>query len=152
MENFTCAMPDLDSSPDVENYDWTSEIDEVARTVHVKLDRPAARIHHIENFAYPEECTAVEEEAANKLHRASTADGKGGSTVSQARKAMQAGLQPKWEQEAEGDLVARLSRRVYDYTNYALGLNISEAGQEPIMSIQYAGRGRNDTEPDRYTR
>jgi hypothetical protein len=151
MENFTCAMPDLDSSPDVDTYDWTSEKDEVARTVHVKLDRPASRIHLIENFAYPEECAAVEEEAASNLHRASTADGKGGSTLSLARKAMQGSLKPKWNKEQEGDLVARLSRRVYDYTNYALGLNISESGQEPLMSIQYAGRGTNDTEPDRYT-
>eukprot|EP00980_Cylindrotheca_fusiformis_P003847 scaffold858_cov123-Cylindrotheca_fusiformis.AAC.23 len=151
MENFTCAMPDLDSSPDIDSYDWTSEKDEVVRPVHVKLDRPAARIHVIENFARPEECMAVEKDAHPKLHRASTADGKGGSTLSLARKAMQAGIHPQWDKEEEGDLVARVSRRVYDYTNFALGLNISEAGQEPIMSIQYAGRGINDTEPDRYT-
>jgi hypothetical protein len=151
MENFTCAMPHLDSSPDIDSYDWTSEKDDVARAVHVKLDRPASRIHLIENFAYPEECAAVEEEAESKLHRATTADGKGGSTLSLARKAMQASITPNWDKEQEGDLVARLSRRVYDYTNYALGMNITEPGQEPLISIQYVGRGANDTEPDRYT-
>jgi hypothetical protein len=30
-------------------------------------------------------------------------------------------------------------------------LNIGEAGQEDLMSIQYFGRGENDTTPDRYT-
>lgn len=64
---------------------------------------------------------------------------------------MQAGITPNWSEEADGDLVARLSRRVYDYVNYELGLNLGEHGQEPLMSIQYFGRGYNDTEPDRYT-
>jgi 2OG-Fe(II) oxygenase superfamily len=37
------------------------------------------------------------------------------------------------------------------YANHVLGLDIKENGQEDLMSIQYFGRGRNDTEPDRYT-
>jgi hypothetical protein len=64
---------------------------------------------------------------------------------------MQAGIKVQWDKEAEGDAIARLSRRVYDYTNRVLGLGIEEHGQEDLMSIQYFGRGRNDTEPDRYT-
>lgn len=56
-----------------------------------------------------------------------------------------------WEKEKNGDPIARLSRRVYDYTNYVLGLDIDEHGQEDLMSIQYFGRGANDTAPDRYT-
>jgi len=144
-------MLDKESSPDISTYDWVSEKDEVSRTVHVTFDRPAARIHLIENFASEEECRSYEEEASSKLHRASTADGKGGSQYSLARKAHQASIHPKWALEEEGDKIVSLSRRVYDYTNHVLGLNISEQGQEPIMSIQYAGRGLNDTEPDRYT-
>lgn len=151
MENFTCAMVDADSSPDVSMHEWVSDKDGVSRTVHVKFSRPAARIHLIENFATDEECAAYEQEASSKLHRASTADGKGGSQFSLARKALQASIRPKWKLENEGDKIVSLSRRVYDYTNHVLGLNISEHGQEPIMSIQYNGRGRNDTEPDRYT-
>lgn len=151
MENFTCTDPDLDTSPDVETRDWTSEKDGKTRVVHVKLNRPASRIHVIEDFAYKEECEAMEAKAKDKLHRAATADGKGGSHVSEHRKAMQAGITPSWSKEAEGDLVVRLSRRVYDYVNYELGLNLEEHGQEPLMSIQYFGRGYNDTTPDRYT-
>ena len=151
MENFTCTNAELDSSPDIDQRDWTSEKDGVTRKVHVKLERSASRIHAIENFAYPEECDAMEETAAPQLQRAAVADGKGGSIESKNRKAMQAGIVPEWEKEKDGDLVTRLSRRVYDYTNYALGLNITEHGQEPLMSIQYFGRGYNDTEPDRYT-
>ena len=75
---------------------------------HVKFERPAARIHVVENFASAEECTAMEEAAKSKLNRASTADGKGGSQLSSARKAMQASIRPKFQLEEEGDLIARL--------------------------------------------
>lgn len=150
MENFTCTDPELGSTPDVEQRHWTSEKDNVTRLVHVKLDRPASRIHVIENFASPEECDAMEETAKSRLRPASTADGKGGTHISEHRKAMQAGVTPDWHKEIEGDLVARLSRRVYDYVNFELGLNIEEHGQEPLMAIQYFGRGYNDTTPDRY--
>ena len=151
IENFTCIDVDLASSPDVDQREWTSEKDGVTRKVHVKLDRPASRIHLVKNFAYTEECEAMEEVAAPKLRDAATADGKGGSTISINRKAMQAGIYPKWNKEEEGDLVTRLSRRVYDYANEVLGMNITEHGQEPLMAIQYFGRGLKDAEPDRYT-
>jgi hypothetical protein len=64
---------------------------------------------------------------------------------------MQAGIKVPWSQEQEDNPIARLSRRVYDYANYVLELDIAEHGQEDLMSIQYFGRGHNDTEPDRYT-
>jgi hypothetical protein len=50
------------------------------------LDRPASRVHVIENFISPEECEAMEEAAKPKLHRATVADGKGGSHLSEHRK------------------------------------------------------------------
>jgi hypothetical protein len=151
MENFTCTDPELGTSLDLEQRSWTSEKDNVTRLVHVKLDRPSSRIHVIENFAYTEECDALGDSVKSKLHQASTADGKGGTQISEHRKALQAGIKPVWSREAEGDLVAQISRRVYDYVNFELLLNIEEHGQEPLMSIQYFGRGYNDTTPDRYT-
>jgi len=129
---------------------WTAR-DNIDRTVHVKLNRSASRIHLVENFISAEECQAMQDEAAETLHDATVADGKGGHRLSEARKAMQAGIKVRWEKEAEGDPIARLSRRVYDYTEHVLGLGIDEKGQEDLMSIQYFGRGRNDTQPDRYT-
>ena len=63
---------------------------------------------------------------------------------------MQAGIQVPWDKEAEGDPIAVVSRRLYTYINDATGYDIQEAGQEDIMSIQYFGRGLDDTEPDRY--
>jgi hypothetical protein len=151
MENFTCVDDNLGTSPDVDTRDWTSDKDGKTRTVHAKLDRPASRIHVIEDFASVEECLAMEDAAKPKLHQASVADGKGGVQFSEHRKAMQAGITPNWAEEENGDLVAGLSQRVYDYTNHALGLNVTHYGQEPLMSIQYFGRGYNDTTPDRYT-
>lgn len=155
LENFTCANAGTESSPDVRTDQWTSLVDDVTRTVHVKLDRPASRIHLIENFASPAECDAMEKEAEKGLHVASTADGKGGTKVSIARKAMQAGIKPKFEDEngnpVVGNSIADLSNRVYEYTNRVLDMNITYHGQEPLMSIQYFGRGKHDQIPDRYT-
>jgi hypothetical protein len=152
-ENVTCADTSLETTPDVRQEDWVAK-DNITRPVHIKLDRPASRIHVIENFASLEECQAMEDEAAKNLHVASTADGKGGTKISLSRKAWQAGIHPKFTPEGEpldGNLIATLSGRVYDYVNHVLDLNISHHGQEPLMSIQYFGRGYNDTEPDRYT-
>jgi hypothetical protein len=152
-ENFTCVDTGLETSPGVRKEDWVGK-DGVGRVVHIKLDRPASRIHVIENFASVEECEAIEEEAAKDLHIASTADGKGGTKISVGRKAWQAGIRPKFTPEGDpldGNLIASLSGRVYEYTNHVLDLNLSHHGQEPLMSIQYFGRGYNDTEPDRYT-
>jgi hypothetical protein len=119
--------------------------------VHVKHNRSSSQIHVVENFISEDECLAMETEAALSLHRATVADGKGGSEYSPTRKAMQAGITVEWDKEEDGDLIARLSRRVYDYAEHVLKMGIEEHGQEDLMSIQYFGRGRNDTEPDRYT-
>ncbi|KAL3932498.1 MAG: hypothetical protein SGBAC_010827, partial [Bacillariaceae sp.] len=119
--------------------------------VEILFDRPSSKIHVIDNFISQEECDAMTLAAEPRLHQATVADGKGGSHFSEHRKAMQAGIRVHWEKERHGDKIAQLSRRVYDYANYALDLGIEEHGQEDLMSIQYFGRGKNDTAPDRYT-
>lgn len=149
LENYTCIDEKLDSTEDVSLTTWTHK--GRRRTVHVKHDRPASQIHVIENFISEEECQAMEDQAKPKLHKATVADGRGGSRLSENRKAMQAGIKVPWHLEEQGDHIAKLSRRVYDYANNVLGLDIDEKGQEDLMSIQYFGRGRNDEEPDRYT-
>lgn len=151
-ENFTCTNDLAESTPDLEQRQWTSDRDHVTRKVHVKFDLPVAKIHVVEDFASLEECNAMEQSVVGKLGIATTEDGKGGSRVNENRKAMQAYIEPDWSQESLGDdPILRLNRRIFDYTNHVLGLNISVLGQEPLMSIQYLGRGLNDTQPDRYT-
>ncbi|KAG7350667.1 prolyl 4-hydroxylase alpha subunit [Nitzschia inconspicua] len=151
MENYTCTDPDLDTSDSLRDETWTMARDGKPRPVSILLDRPASKIHVIRNFISQAECDAMEASAKPQLHRATVADGKGGSQYSEHRKAMQAGITVDWSKEAKGDHIAILSRRVYDYNNYVLGLDIDEHGQEDLMSIQYFGRGENDTAPDRYT-
>lgn len=153
LENYTCMDDTMDSSPTIEEKMWRHDQDPGAgtRRVQIKHERPASKIHVIENFIMEDECIAMEEAAKKSLHRATVADGRGGSKYSENRKALQAGITVNWQKEKDGDPIARLSRRVYDYTNDVLGLNIEEHGQEDLMSIQYEGRGKNDTEPDRYT-
>mmetsp|Transcript_6042 Transcript_6042/g.10557 ORF Transcript_6042/g.10557 Transcript_6042/m.10557 type:complete len:460 (-) Transcript_6042:52-1431(-) len=150
LENYTCIDENAPASPDVSSHVW-EQGDGIPRLVHVKHDRPSSQIHVVEDFASEEECVAMEESARATLHRATVADGKGGSRYSESRKAMQAGIKVPWVEESNGNPITRLSRRVYDYTNNVLGLGIEEFGQEDLMSIQYFGRGRNDTAPDRYT-
>jgi len=150
MENYTCADLHLNTSAALDTTVWIGAKDKKKRSVQIMLNRPASKIHVIENFIDQEECKAMEEAAKPKLHQATVADGKGGSEYSEHRKAMQAGIKVPWSEEAKGNAIARLSRRVYDYTEHVLGLGIEEFGQEDLMSIQYFGRGINDTQPDRY--
>lgn len=149
LENYTCADPHAPGAPDLSSHVWEHS-DGNDRVVHIKHDRSSSKIHVIDNFISQEECIAMEKAAAKTLHKATVADGKGGSRLSDHRKAMQAGIRVPWHEEQNGNPIARLSRRVYDYTNYALNLNIDEHGQEDLMSIQYFGRGREDEHPDRY--
>lgn len=151
MENYTCADTELNSTEPVRTSKWRSSRDGKRRTVDVLLDRPASKIMFVKDFISKAECDAMAEQAAPLLHKATVADGKGGSHFSEHRKAMQAGIKVNWSKENSGDHVAILSRRVYDFTNHVLDLDIKEHGQEDLMSIQYFGRGVNDTQPDRYT-
>mmetsp|Transcript_34953 Transcript_34953/g.71468 ORF Transcript_34953/g.71468 Transcript_34953/m.71468 type:complete len:344 (-) Transcript_34953:429-1460(-) len=148
LENYTCADDELNSTEPHEERIWVSN--GVQRKVQVLHDRPSSKIHLIQDFITEEECQAMEETAAPILHKATVADGKGGSKLSESRKAMQAGIKVPWDKEAEGNGIATVSRKVYTYVNHVLGLDIHEDGQEDLMSIQYTGRGDDDEEPDRY--
>jgi hypothetical protein len=144
MENYTCADRTLNTTEPKRTEYWEG------RTVSVMIDRPAAKIHVIEDFLTHEECMAVEEKARPGLHKAAVADNKGGSEISDNRKAMQATIKVHWDKEDDGDHISQLSRRVYDYVNHVLPFDIRENGQEDLMSIQYFGRGPDDDKPDRY--
>ncbi|KAL3768209.1 hypothetical protein ACHAWU_001899 [Discostella pseudostelligera] len=144
VENYTCADETLNTTESKRTETWEN------RKVHVMIDRPASKIHVIDDFVTEEECKAVADTAEPILHDATVADGSGGSKLSESRKAKQAGIKVHWDKEADGDLIARLSRRVYDYVNHVLALDIKEDGQEDLMSIQYFGRGPDDDKPDRY--
>lgn len=49
---------------------------------------------------------------------------------------MAAGVPVDWSKEKGGDPIARLGRRIYDYTNYVLGLDVNEPGQSNLKSVQ----------------
>jgi hypothetical protein len=154
MENNTCADPTRESSTPIEIRSCTHEDtpgNMVTRQVGVLHSRAASQIHALENFISKEECDAITEAAAKKLHRGTVADGAGGSRLSDHRKAWQAALDIPWHKEKEGDIIARVVRRIYDYTNDAVHYNLTIEGQEDLMSIQYFGKGKDSTEsPDQY--
>lgn len=148
-ENYTCADPKRQGTTPKEWRTWTHK--GVTRNVGILHDRPASQIHMLQDFISPEECKAIEEAAKPKLHRGTVADGKGGSRLSDNRKAWQAGVSVNWSQEAQGDPIAAVSRRLFDYANHVTGYGMQVQGQEDLMSIQYFGNGTADPTPDRYT-
>lgn len=149
LENYTCADRELNTSTPLRTETWQNN--GVKREVKIMHERPSSKIHLIENIISAKECEAMEEMAKPLLHRATVADGGGGTELSKSRKAMQAGIKVPWHLETEGHPVATVSRKVYDYVNHVLGLDIKENGQEDLMSIQYFGRGEGDKTPDQYT-
>jgi len=142
-ENYTCSDYNLPTSPSIRNETWTYK--GMNYEVGIMHERPRSMIHVLSNFVTEEECQAIDEAATTGLHAGTLA-----GEITPERKVMQAYIPVDWEKEAEGDIIAKLSRRLYDYVNHATGLGIREKGQEDIMSIQYAGRGTNETHPDRY--
>lgn len=148
-ENYTCADTDKDVSTPIAVKTWNH--DGVDREIHILHERPGSQIHMLKGFISEEECQAIQDAAAPLLHRGTVADGKGGSQMSQNRKAWQAGLSVDWSKEAEGDAIASVKRRLFDYANHATGYNMQVEGQEDLMSIQYFGNGIDDPTPDRYT-
>ena len=148
-ENYTCADPTMETTPPVKERHWIH--DGVTRNVGILHDRPSSQIHILHDFISREECDAIEAAAKPSLHRGTVADGKGGSQLSDNRKAWQAAIHVNWDKEKDGDPIAAVSRRLFDYANYAVGYNMTVVGQEDLMSIQYFGQGADDPTPDRYT-
>jgi hypothetical protein len=147
LENFTCADPDRELTEPQEVRTWQHY--NVTRDVLIMHNRPSSQIHVLENFISQEECDAITAAAEPILHRGTVANGKGGHKLSDHRKAWQAGIAVRWE--IEEDPITRVMNRVYDYTNDAMGYNLTTDGQEDLMSIQYFGIGKNSTEaPDQY--
>jgi hypothetical protein len=108
-----------------------------------------SKIHLLENFIREDECEAILKIADESELNSATV----GRGINQARirKAMQTNIDVPWDKEHEDHPIARVSRRVYDYTNVVLeGLDIQEGGQARPKYLHYSGRGRNDTEPDHY--
>lgn len=150
VEDYTCSDKLIETTKATEIRQWSYATENITRNAQLLHERQASKIHMIEDFISEEECAAIQEAAAPILHRGTVADGKGGSKLSDHRKAMQAGIRIPWELEETGHPLPRLFRRIYAYTNDATGFGMSVEGQEDLMSIQYFGRGEGDEAPDRY--
>lgn len=146
-EDHTCADPMRTTTEPIEMRSWRY-LDEDPRTVQVLHNRPSSQIHVLEGFISPEECQAIKDAAAPKLHRGTVADGKGGSKLSESRKAWQAGVGVDYSHK---NAISDLKKRLFAYTNEVTGFNMNLDGQEDIMSIQYFGDGVGNPTPDRYT-
>ncbi len=147
LEPFTCLGNQETTMPE-EYREWVDP-DGTLRQVGILHERAASQIHVIPDFITAEECQAITDEAQPILHRGTVADGKGGSKLSEHRKAWQAAIPFGWNNPES--LIAQVGRRVYAYTNHATGYNLTTDGQEDLMSIQYFGQGADSKEPpDQY--
>ena len=150
-EKFSCQDLERETSEPQYTTKWQhSESQKVHHNydVQVHLDRPASKIHVIPNFATQEECDAMIEAGKDWLQAAAVADGAGGSTVNKVRKANQGHVH--FHLDDEDQTIPNVFRRIYAYTHHATGLVLDVAGQETLNSIEYIGRGLNDTNPDHY--
>lgn len=145
-ENYTCADPVKETSEPIEMRKWEHE--GVSRNVGILHDRPSSQIHILHDFISADECEAIRKAAEPSLHRGTVADGKGGSKLSENRKAWQAGV--NYDHGNADDPILMVKRRLFSYTNNVTGYGMDLAGQEDLMSIQYFGSGVDDRTPDRY--
>jgi hypothetical protein len=175
-ENYTCADQTKETTTPQQVRKWTHE--GVTRQAQILHNRPSSQIHVVTDFISPQECKAILEAAASTLNRGTVADGKGGSRLSENRKAWQAGVKVDWSTD---NAIAIVSRRLFDYANHVTGYNMTVDGQEDLMSskfpnhqanrriptlpslphsltfsllpnlaVQYFGNGLHDKTPDRY--
>jgi hypothetical protein len=147
-EAYVCVDDQLNTTDDIARTQW--EYGGQSYPVHVQHELPASNIHLIHNFITSEECAAIAAEANTRLEPAKVFDSTGRRCLSPDRKALHARVQVPWEVESADNPIARLSRRIFNYTNSALGLTLDAKGQEDLRSVQYSGRGRHDHEPDQY--
>lgn len=146
-ENYTCSDPLKETSEPIERKTW--EYEGVSHDVGILHNRPSSQIHILHDFISADECEAIRKAAEPTLHRGTVADGKGGSKLSESRKAWQAGV--KFDPTNPDDLILRVKKRLFAYTNNVTGYGMELPGQEDIMSIQYFGSGVDNPTPDRYT-
>lgn len=151
LEEYSCQDNSLSSSIPIKVASWEDPVQKQSLPVQVMHEHASSNIHVLENFIGQEECDAILKIAeADGLNRASVAGNMQNSN--KFRKALQTNVAIPWDKENEGHPIARVGRRIYDYTNHALrGLNITEAGQSNLKYLHYTGRGRDDMEPDHYT-
>lgn len=146
-ENYTCADPEKETSEPIETRTW--EYEGVSRDVGILHDRPSSQIHILHDFISAEECEAIRKAAEPTLHCGTVADGKGGSKLSENRKAWQAGV--TYDAENPNDPILMVKKRLFAYANNVTGYGMELPGQEDLMSIQYFGSGVDNPTPDRYT-
>jgi hypothetical protein len=147
LEKYICSNADQDAETTMprSSFQWESG-DYLIHNVDILLKRPASQIHVIHNFIEPEECQAVRDAVGNPIHQDGVMDN--GTKLSGEHR--QTEIEIPWHLEGEHHPLTTLSRRVYEYTNFALGLNISEHGQEPLSSSQRY-RQEHHSKPDPYT-
>eukprot|EP00555_Chaetoceros_dichaeta_P006950 CAMPEP_0198255216 /NCGR_PEP_ID=MMETSP1447-20131203/5385_1 /TAXON_ID=420782 /ORGANISM="Chaetoceros dichaeta, Strain CCMP1751" /LENGTH=481 /DNA_ID=CAMNT_0043941535 /DNA_START=145 /DNA_END=1590 /DNA_ORIENTATION=+ len=126
-------------------------------SVDVMHDRPGSKVHVIKNFVSEAECRAMEEglpnvgggmRSSSTFSSSSSADSEEDSPSNEedGERILKHDIGIPWEKEDENNPLTNVSRRILDYTNHVLHLDINEHGQEGLTSIQYAsaaGTGPN---------
>lgn len=133
LRNYTCADDTMNSSLPTK----TSTIVIAGReyTINTLFDTSHAKIWSVHNFVDDEECEQFKRVSGPKLRRATVAAEDGTSTVSENRKAQQAGYDQM--QHSLDDPLWGLYHRVLHLTNHYTGMRLQPEGQEDFTVIQY---------------
>eukprot|EP01041_Mallomonas_annulata_P002031 gene2031-3948_t len=132
LRNYTCSDSNMSTSEPLRTSTFsvgknTYKVDTMFETSH-------AKIWTIHNFISPEECGHFEKYGLPRLRRATVAAEDGTSTVSNHRKAQQAGYDI---QSRPKDPLWDLYHRVLHFTNKHAGMHLQPDGQEDFTIIQY---------------
>jgi hypothetical protein len=101
LRNYTCADPEMQSAPSIENSTWNHQGKYYAVSKLFQLG--GVKIMLIDNFVTDDECSALKERATPHLTRAAVTGENGEAVVSNSRRALAAMVTPK---RNENDILA----------------------------------------------
>lgn len=148
LETYTCADETPDYSEPEKSVSWSNK--RRSYSVDKMLDREHSKIHVIKHFIGDRECQVINDAVKPNMKETSIADFNNEGHIRTSQRIMMAHLNVPWERERRGDLIAKVSRRGFEYANDSLGLNIDKFPQEALNVFHYIGQGIEDMEPIHY--
>eukprot|EP00607_Mallomonas_marina_P004472 CAMPEP_0182438584 /NCGR_PEP_ID=MMETSP1167-20130531/85874_1 /TAXON_ID=2988 /ORGANISM="Mallomonas Sp, Strain CCMP3275" /LENGTH=385 /DNA_ID=CAMNT_0024632015 /DNA_START=222 /DNA_END=1378 /DNA_ORIENTATION=- len=131
LRNYTCADPDMKTSTPISTHEFT--VGGKTYDIQTMFNTSHAKIWAIENFLTDEECNQFIEYGRPRLRRATVAAEDGSSTISENRKAQQAGYDLR--RRPNDPPLESLSS--YIACNKKTGFRLQPDGQEDFTIIQY---------------
>ena len=145
MRGYVCADTSLKTTPPISSGTWTH----IGKrySYHDLFAQQQVQIKVLDDFVTPFECEELQKRAQGRMATAAIVGDNGKATVTTARKAKAASVDPIRNPQTPNDPIARLQDRIYAFTNSMTGYGLSTKGQEGFSVIKYlANNGDEYTE------